>query len=532
VRARHAFALAALPALACGGATPEQFCATLEDLATGEVAIEPRPNELRGHVSTLKVLLENAPSEIRGDLETLRKVFTRARDAGGFRALLVFEALTDNELAAVEGRIADYAGRHCGDPYAELASYGWEVGEAPDEEPPCPGWPRVGSPLTNNRFPYLLDTSAANYFSTTFWSVPFVPAPPGFIRVPRGGSVELRGEYPHARYFAFHPNDVETNNLATLVDIDLDPDEGSANPWRGPVPTQAGRRFTARLEFSAPPAERSRIRPNTSYVGERAGGGFNPAVFLLYRVYGSDLGALPPNSSGVALPALTVRDAEGEIVEHFDECQPYPEGREAAIDRTRFPALPIPDHRAVTQAGTWKTAPNWGLAVDLLANADVLYLSSFYGRRNGEVFAVRARRPQTPDPAAGLPLWSGTEIRMWSACTYNFWNGRANDCLHDSGIAANEDGDYTLVVSDDAHRPANAVPEAGVTWLDAGPFLDGQLSLRMLLEDEILLRGLRAAVESGEAPEKIRPYVPRTAFCSRASFEAGGWEACAAAARD
>ena len=39
-------------------------------------------------------------------------------------------------------------------------------------EPVCPAWLGAGSPLTNNRFPYLLDTSAANYFSTTFYACP------------------------------------------------------------------------------------------------------------------------------------------------------------------------------------------------------------------------------------------------------------------------------------------------------------------------------------------------------------------------
>lgn len=521
-------ALALLVVLSCSGATPERFCGALDDLSAGRIAIKNDPNEMRGHVSTLKALLRNAPAEIRDDLDELRKVFTRVRDIGGMRTMFVFQAMTDSELAAVEGRIADFAGEHCGEPYAELARHGWQVGAAPAAEPVCPGWPRSGSPLTNNRFPYLLDTSAANYFSTTFWSVPYVPAPPGFIRVPRGGSVELSGEYPHSRYFAFHPNDVETNNLATLVDIDLDPDAGSVNPWREEAPSEAGRRYTARLEFSDPPAERSKYRPNTSYVGRRADGGFNPAVFLIYRMYGSDLGALPPNSAGVPLPALTVRNAEGAIVERFEQCDPYPEGRPTPVDRTRFPVLPIPDHRAVMQAGDWVTAPNWGLPVDLLANADVLYLSSFYGRRNGEVFAVRGRRPHTPDPAAGIPVWSSTEIRMWSACTYNFWNGRANACVQDSEIVADDEGRYTLVVSDDAHRPANAVAEQAVTWLDAGPFLDGQLSFRMLLEDETLLRTLRAAVEGGEASEEIRPFVPQAVFCSRSAFENGGWDACAA----
>jgi len=488
-------ALAIVPGLACSGATPEEFCAALDDLAAGRPAMERDPNELRGHVSTIKFLARRAPAAIADDLELMR------------------------------------AGEHCGAPYDELASYGWEVGRTPPQEPVCPAWPHTGSPLTNDRFPYLVDTSGANYFGTRFWSVPFVPAPAGFLSVPRGGSVELSGEYPHARYFAFHPNDAETNNLATLVDLDLDPDEGSANPWRGPVPDGAGRRYTARLEFSDPPESTSHYRPNTSYVGQRATGGFNPAVFLIYRMYGSDLGSLPPNSAGVPLPAVTIRDADGTVVERFDECDPYPEGHEVPVDRTRFPVLPMPDHRAVRQAGEWSTHPSWGLEVDLLSNADVLYLSSAYGRGNGEVFAVRGRRPRTPEPAAGVPLWASTEIRMWSVCTYNFWNGSANACVQDSDIHTRND-DYTLVVSDAAHRPANALPKEGVTWLDAGPCLDGQPSLRMLLEEEILLRQLREAIEGGEVSEDIRPFVPRTAFCSRAVFEAGGFEACAAESVD
>jgi hypothetical protein len=515
---------------ACSGGSPEDFCTALDDLAAGRVSFASNTNEMRGHVSTVKTLLRSAPAEIRDDLETLRSRLTRARDAGGLTTLLTFSGLTDVELAAVEGRIADYAGEHCGGRYAELAAEGWAVDDAAEPVSRCPAWPRAGSPLTNNRFPYLLDTSAANYFSTGLWAVPYLPAPAGFLRVPPGGSVELRGTYPHARYFALHPNDVETNNLATLVDIDLDPDEGSANPWRGPAEEGTERRYTARLVFSAPPAERLQHAPNTSYVGERARGGFNPLVFLVYRVYGSELGALPPNSAGAPLPAVVVRDAEGEIVDEYPECDPYPEGSGSPVDRTRFPAMPIADHRATLRAGEWSTASNWGLPVDLLANADVLYLSTFYGRRNGEVFAIRARRPTTPDPGRGVPLWASTQIRMWTACTYNFWNGRANTCVEDTEVPADDAGDYTLVVTDAASRPDNAVAAQGITWLDAGPFLDGQLSLRLLLEDANLLRDLRAAVEGEDVPEEVRAYVPRGVFCSRAEFEAGGFEGCARAA--
>jgi hypothetical protein len=67
-----------------------------------------------------------------------------------------------------------------------------------------------------------------------------------------------------------------------------------------------------------------------------------------------------------------------------------------------------------------------------------------------------------------------------------------------------------------------------VTWLDGGRFRDGQLSLRMLLRRDPLLVGLRRAIDSGETPPGIAPFVPRVAVCSRAVFEAEGWSGCSA----
>jgi len=516
--------LLALAGCAAGDERPvAPLCEVLAALGRGEIDVGDSSNELAGHVASLEALLAVAPRAVAGDLERLRDVLADARDAGGAGALLVFGALTDPELAGVEGRIAEFVARECG---GDLEAVDYEVAPRAEQEPRCPAWPRVGTPLANNRFPYLLDTSAANYASTVLWSVPYLPAPPGMIRVPRGGRVELSGEYPHARYFAFHPNDVETNNLETLVDAEIDPDPGSHNPWRGAPPPGAGRRYTARLVFAAPPGA---PEPNTMYVGERARGGFNPVVFLLYRIYGSEQGALPPNTAGVPLPALAIYDAEGDLVERHAACDPHPAGAEPAVDRTRFPVFPVADHRAARHAGALRLAPNWGLPVDLLANRDVLYLSTFFSRARGELLALRARRPRTPDPAAGRPLHApDRELELWSACTYNFWNGAAVACRMDHEIAADAAGEYTLVVSPPEARPANATPEHGVTWLDAGPFLDVQLTLRMLRAEAPLLRGLRSAIESGEAAPGIEPFVPRSALCSRRAFESGGFEACLA----
>jgi hypothetical protein len=513
-------------ALACGGDRPvEPFCATLEALGQGRIDVGSHdPNELVGHVRSLDALLAVAPTAVAEDLRFVRDLLARIRDAGGLLTLRDFGKLQDPELAGAEGRVTRFAADQCRVQYGEVD---YEVGEPMQGKSLCPAWPRAGSPLTNNRFPYLIATAGANYFSSMFWSVPFVPAPPGFLDVPRGGSVTFEGEYPHTRYFAYHPNDFETNNFDTLVGHELDPDPGSANPWRGPAPPGAGRRYTARLVFAPEP---DRPEPNTVYVGEAArGGGFNPAVFLIYRIYSADQGSLPPNSAGAKLPAVTIRNAEGELLEHWEECDPYPPGYPPPVDRTRFPAFPVPDHRAVFRPGSFDSSPNWGLPIDILANRDVLYLSSFYSRTHGEIFAVRMQRPRTPSRKRGVALWArDVDMLLWTVCSYNFWNGIANDCRSDED-SAEAGAMVTIVASDAANRPRNATPEQGVTWLDTGRFLDGQLTFRMLLADAPLLAALRRAIDTGEASPEVAPFVPRSASCSRETFEAGGFAACSAA---
>ncbi len=495
----------------------EAFQETLSALREGRIDVGESDNELAGHVGSLEALLQVAPDEIVRDLRKLRDIMKRTRDSGGISTLMVFRALEDPEIAGIEGRVTDFVAKHCGVQYGEL---GWNVDHQSTGKTCCPGWPRAGSPLTNNRFPYLLDSAGSNYFSTLFWSVPFVPAPPGFIPVKRGGRVTFRGQYPHARYFAMHPNGSDMNNLETLVDVDLDPDLGSVNPWREEMPEGAGRRYTAHMVFGPKPAN---PEPNTSYVGQRKHGGFNPLVFLIYRIYAADQGSLPPNSAGVPLPMITVYDPQGRVTAHFDECDPYPPGYTPPEDHSRFPALPVPDYRGARRAGTLDTKPNWGLPMDILSNKDVLYVSTYYSRQHGEVFVVRFKALKTASAKKGVPLWTpNLEARMWSACTYNFWNGANVGWLLDEDAPIDDDGFHTLVISSSENRPANATAENGVAWIDAGPFLDGQLTFRMVLGREKFLQKLRKAIDTGNAPAEVAPHVPQTGFCSKQEFEQGG----------
>lgn len=492
------------------------FERTLRHLIAGELPVKDDYNEFVGQADVLRQLLEVAPDEIRDDLAFLHDLIADARDATGAAVLGIFPRLIQPELANVEGRISDYVREHCG---ISLGDGHYQAGKLV-RECACEGWPGAGSPLTSNRFPYLLDTSASNYFSNRFWHG--TDGPPGFIPVPEGGRVVFRGEFPRSRYFAFHPSDFDTNTLPTLVDVDLDPDPGSANPFRGPVPDGAERRFTAQLVFTSPPDD---PEPNTSYVGEKKRGGRNQAVFNIYRTTGSVLGALPPNNTGVLLPAVTVYDVEGNETAHYEECDPYPPGTESPVDATRFAPLPIPDARTLHWPGRFVAKSNWGLAYDMLASDDILYLVTPYTRRLGEVFVTRAKRLRTPHTPEEPVYAEGKDIRGFTITTYNFWAGICNDAKVDHELALDDEGFFTLVVSRYGDRPSNATAENNVTWLDWGDYLDGQLTFRFLLRRDPPLVKLREAVVSGEASPEIAPYVPRAAHCTREIFEHGGWRA-------
>ncbi len=494
----------------------ERFEQTLRKLINGELEVKTDYNDFVGQADVLRILLEVAPDEIREDLQFLHKLMADARDTTASAMIGVFPRLTDPELAGVEGRISDYVAEHCG---IRLGDPEYVVGRVIGESR-LPGWPGVCTPQTNNRFPYLIDISASNYFSNRLWHGD--GCPPGFIPVPEAGKVVFKGEYPHSRYFAFHPSDMDTNNLPTLLDVDLDPDEGSVNPFREALPEGMGRCFTAQIVFTEKPDNPEK---NTTYAGVKVNGGRNPAVFCLYRTTGSELGTMPPNNAGVWLPSVTVYDAEGNQTLHYEAADPHPEGAEPPIETTHFAPLPIPDARALSWPETYSTKSNWGLPFDILASADILYLVTPYTNRLGRVHVTRGKKLTSPDTPREPVYTPGKDIRGFTVTTYNLWAGICEDAVIDTDIAVDESGYYTIVVSSKEDRPSNATKENGVTWLDWGTYLDGQLTFRLLVRRQELLVKLRSAVETGEVAAEIAAYVPQSKHCSQEDFEQKGWKA-------
>lgn len=496
--------------------TIEKFVETYHALCAGEIPTKYESNEFVGHADVLSKLLAVAPDEIRADLDFLHGLMADARDTTGSGVLDIFPRLCDPQLAVIEGRIADFIAMHCG---VRLDDGHYEAGKVYGSSQ-ADAWPSAGSPLTSNRFPYLLDTSASNYFSNRFWNGD--NAPPGFVAIPEGGKVVFRGQYLRCRYFAFHPSDFDTNTLPTLIDRDINPDEGSGNPFREAVDADAGQRFTVELNFRNRPENPA---PNTMYGGETRKGQKNMAVFLILRTTASFLGALPPNSTGVDLPSLTVYDADGNELQHFEEANPYPDGCEIPRETTQFASLPIPDCRGLHEPGKFNTRSNWGLPYDILASDDLLYLNAPYTDRVGEVLVVRGkafRTPNTPNEAVYLPEM---QIRGFTITTYNFWAGICNDAIVDHELNLDEDGYYTVFCSRPEFKPDMSQFEHA-NWIDWGPYLDGQFTFRMLLRNDDTPQRLRAHAEGTHFDEALAPYMPVAHHVPSDDANNGNWIKC------
>ena len=483
-------------------------------------------SEIGGHAKVAGALLEVAPGEIKEELIQFHGAFQGwAAAVTGDRSMLdTFEDLSATSLVGAEGRIADYIAEQCG----------VRIGDGSYVEVPrlrvqeiCPGWPRFISPLSSNVFPNLPDIAGGNYFANEFLITPLGLGYGNAFGVKPGGWVEIHGHYPQTRYFGFHPNDIDLNNLPTLRDRDLVPDPGSVNPFREtPLPGSINT-YTVKLVFGPPPAS---PESNTRYVGvKKDGESTNRYVMNLLRYYATDPGD-GANTGGFPLPAVTIYDADGKVQEHFEACDLYAEGTEGLSSPLRFPMLPIADHRAANPP-FWSTSSNFGAPSDTLANADVQYLSTVYSRRFGELFVIRAKALTAPDTRAGEPHHgTGKDVRLYTFCTYNVWNGSAIDCMLESELVLDSDGYYTVVVSSAENRPANLVTEAA-TWLDSGPYLDGQVSWRYIYRENPKVRAIAQAIEGGPVSPEIVDYVPVAVPCGPESFEAGGWDACFAANR-
>lgn len=350
--------------------------------------------------------------------------------------------------------------------------------------------------------------------NATYWVARYYAEP--------GMKLVVTGTYPKARYFSFHVYQPSGVPLDSLYDAQIAPDKGSANPFVAKVAKGTPGHYTLSVDFATKPKSPA---ANTMYGGVTGiNGAPNPAGLLMLRVY------VPDNAKsaegGVPLPKVTLETATGQPVTGADACSnSLPEtggDLNTAIITNSFPtSSPQQDPTAKPSWGRAYGNPYYGA----FGNQQNAYLTASISRRFGDLVVIHGKAPTFPDTRRGIAPYTPSDVRYWSFCQ-NSNSTRVNSCAAD--FEANvRNGYYTYVISDPSQRPKNATAANGVAWLPWGATdATAVVIYRNMLVSDDFTHAVQD-VAQGQDPQKVMgAYFPNAVYCSKTTFEKGGWKAC------
>lgn len=435
-------------------------------------------------------------------------------------------------LAAVAGLLL--SGAH---PFVAAAASEGAAAQATGtsaEEHPC-GWMLQFSPDKANLF--YPDSGA------TYWLA--------VVPIPVGGTLELHGEYPHARYTSLVTYTPQTQAIDGLNDQQIEPDPGSTNPFLPRARRTARHRdWTVEVRDERAP---QRDRPaNTLYLensdGSKSTRQLGLAILAL-RVYVSDRGT--DLAGGVPLPSLALKSADGTTapLPSCPDAQPSTP-LTAVLASLGFP-LPTPDLGLFgTNPPQWRKFTNLASAVvangtqtgllgalypvltpttdallpsgGFFENPDNKYVSTTMDAGYGDVLVLHGRAPTTPHTLAGQKVMGTGQMRYWSMCSENPQSSAMLACTYDEQVPVDADGYYTIVVSSPGNRPDNATAACGAAWLPTGPAPQTLLLLRNMLPDARFDHAVQDVTVDHEAVGMGEYYPRGTYFAKRSDYEALG----------
>jgi hypothetical protein len=325
------------------------------------------------------------------------------------------------------------------------------------------------------------------------------------VPVPPGGSIELTGEFPHARYMSLQTYSLALQTATNLHDDQIDPDPGSTNPFRvGADRTAPNRKYTVRVVNGRTPA--SGGAANTLYNNSSDGSKYG--IALAYRIYLPDAGT--GAFGGVPAPAITIVLPNGARIP-FPTCpDPLPDLMPVTTLLASLGLdLPLPPlgllapkephfMRYVNVVQTYATDPTENqytsrtltpliasvtgkLPAGLGENADNKYVYAYLSQEWGKVLLLKGKMPTTPQTFHGVGVTSGgQQMRYWSMCTANRTT-QTYGCVHDESVQVDKDGYFTIAISTAADRPTNATDACGISWLPWGPDPKGIAYMRNML---------------------------------------------------
>lgn len=389
------------------------------------------------------------------------------------------------------------------------------------------------------------------------------------FRLPEGATLLLKGRFPYCRYteFALYRPDPLGSFTATdeaLTDDQIVPDEGSVNPFIPGNPRLAEKRdYTLRIVAKDAPARREDREPNAIYAGAQG------LLQMCLRVYLPDPGR--DATGDVGLPRYEGLAADGtplspeQVLAQWN--QPLSAGLAAGMTLQQWKALrDAPDNdpgldpasiparnppvmerffnSKYNFVGVFKT-PEARAAIahqvetGFGGSPNITYMFAWVSRAFGPVLVLRGKMPGYPrtfvaGDGTGLQTMTDWETRYWSLVICEAPpSGLSNDGVSDFQVPLDRDGHYTIVISREEDRPANATEAHGVTWIDwsaRGEGLDdpsnrsdfGLLIFRFQHTNPAWAHSPAHVVEPGTEQQVMGPYCPRGEYTTKSAFEATG----------
>jgi len=399
----------------------------------------------------------------------------------------------------------------------------------------------------------------------------------GRLALPAGASLTLHYRFPHARYFQFALYKQEHGTFVSIGEDlsgpDFEPDPGSTNPFRVGADRLAEKReFTLRIRAADAPVDGKTREANTLYVGRDGG-----ELMFVNRTYLSDQGSdgagwgpADTPATGAGLPTYEGTLADGtklsaaEVVEQFGRPMPAPKppvtaeqweqivhakDNDPALEPATAPARKDPKwakywNIKYSILGSFKTPEArakipYDTAMDGGGDPETEYMFVQLSRKFGPVYVMRGRMPTFPDTYAGA---SGKGLEVMPAAQTQYWSlvsgeampsGQIVDALTDMQVPLDKDGNYTIVYSREADRPANATEKNGIAWIEWSPRGEGidgpknrpdfgMLMLRFIANAPDWSQGPNHVTKPGMEEAVMGPYYPRGYYTTKAEFEAKG----------
>lgn len=362
------------------------------------------------------------------------------------------------------------------------------------------------------------------------------------VPVPPGGYIELKGEFPHARYMSLQAYSTLLQTTTDLRDTDIQPDPGSTNPFMpGADRNATARSYTVRILAGKPPANPP---PNTLY--DTSPDGTKSGHAFAYRIYLPDRDAGP--FGGVPAPSITLVLAGGLRI-------PLPTCQDPLTDigvTQALAGLGLANYGLPTNGLIATKTPHWTKYVNaptsyvngvtdnqftpvqlkqvldnvagllpsgLGENADNKYVYSYLSQEFGQVVEFRAKLPTTPHTYDGEPTMGTGQLRYWSMCT-GTRTTQTLGCTVDEQTPTDANGYYTVAISTAADRPPDATAACGVTWLPWGPDPQGIALMRNMLPSPDFAQAIQNAAV-GTEQQTMGPYYPiGTYYATPEAFDA------------